>query len=76
MTKSPYTQIKFAKKCYCIMSTAIKSKSAITTSAFKKWTGLLQKGVLGTRKFGSKKKSKGRQTSGRIKRLLLVTKFL
>ena len=56
------------------MSTAIKKKSTITTAAFKNWTEhsfhqchncdrirLLQKGVLGTRKFGSKNKSTGRQ---------------
>ena len=55
------------------MSAAIKRKSTITTTAFKNWTEhsvqlchicdriqLFQKGVLGTRKFGFKKKSNGR----------------
>ena len=55
------------------MTAAIKRKSTITTAAFKNWTEhsvqqchicdrirLFQKGVLGTRKFGSKKISKGR----------------
>ena len=68
------------------MSTAIKRKSAITTAAFKNWTEhsfhqchkcdrirLLQKGVLGTQKFGSKTKSTGRpKTELKLK----VTKFL
>ena len=70
------------------MSAAIKRKSTITTGAFKNWTEhsvqhchicdriqLFQKGVLGTQKFGSKKK-KQRQTKGRNKGLLLVTNFL
>ena len=55
------------------MSVAIKRKSTITTAAFKNWTErsvqhchicdriqLFQTGILGTRKFGSKKISKGR----------------
>ena len=55
------------------MSAAIKRKSTTTTAAFKNWTErsvqhchicdriqLFQTGILGTRKFGSKKKSKGR----------------
>ena len=54
-------------------STAIKRKSTMTTAAFKNWAEhnvqqchicdrirLFQRGVLGTRKFGSKKKSKDR----------------
>ena len=64
---------KICQKCYCIMIAAVKRKSAITTAAFKIWTEhcvqqchvcdrirLFQKGVLGTLKFGSKKKNKGR----------------
>ena len=64
---------KICQKCYCVMSAAIKRKSTITTAAFKNWTEhsvqhchicdriqLFQKGVLGTRKFGSKKKSNSR----------------
>ena len=65
---------KICQKCYCVMSAAIKRKSTITTAAFKNWTEhsvqhchicdriqLFQKGVLGTKKFGSKIKSNGRR---------------
>ena len=61
---------KICRKCYCVMSTAIKRKR---TAAFKNWTEhkvqkchicdrirLLQKGVPRTRKFDSKKKSRPR----------------
>ena len=78
---------KICQKCYCVMSSAIKWKSTITTAVFKNWTEhnvqqchicdrirFLQKGVLGTQKF-AKEKSK-RQTKGRIKGLPLVKKFL
>ena len=64
---------KFWEKYCSVMSAAIKRKSTITKAAFRNWTEdsvqychicewirLFQKGVLGTRKFGSKIKSKGR----------------
>ena len=71
-TIRPYTQTKFSRNA-TVMSAAIKRKSTITRAAFKNWTEhsvqhchicdriqLFQTGILGTRKFGSKKKSKGR----------------
>ena len=68
---------KTCQKCYCIMTAAIKKMSKITTPAFKNlWqnSNFPKRGTWKPKIWLQEKKQ--RQTKGRNKRLLLVTKFL